>query len=26
VARAMTLVESWDMIELDLLGGKGPPA
>jgi hypothetical protein len=24
VARAMTLVESWEMIELDLLGGKGP--
>jgi len=20
----MTLVESWEMIELDLLGGKGP--
>jgi quinol monooxygenase YgiN len=26
VARAMTLVESWEMIELDLLGGKGPQA
>ncbi len=24
VARAMSLVETWDMIELDLLGGKGP--
>jgi hypothetical protein len=24
VARAMSLVESWEMIELDLLGGKGP--
>ncbi|HTS97707.1 MAG TPA: antibiotic biosynthesis monooxygenase family protein [Streptosporangiaceae bacterium] len=23
-ARAMALVQSWDMIELDLLGGKGP--
>jgi quinol monooxygenase YgiN len=23
-ARAMSLVQSWDMIELDLLGGKGP--
>jgi quinol monooxygenase YgiN len=23
-ARAMSLVESWEMIELDLLGGKGP--
>ena len=22
----MTLVESWEMIELDLLGGKGPQA
>jgi quinol monooxygenase YgiN len=24
VARAMSLVASWEMIELDLLGGKGP--
>jgi len=24
VARAMALVESWEMVELDLLGGKGP--
>jgi quinol monooxygenase YgiN len=24
VARAMSLVQSWEMIELDLLGGKGP--
>jgi hypothetical protein len=24
--QAMTLVESWEMIELDLLGGKGPQA
>ena len=24
VARAMALVQSWEMIELDLLGGKGP--
>jgi len=23
-ARAMSLVQSWEMIELDLLGGKGP--
>ena len=23
-ARAMALVQSWDMIELDLLGGRGP--
>jgi quinol monooxygenase YgiN len=23
-ARAVSLVESWEMIELDLLGGKGP--
>jgi quinol monooxygenase YgiN len=26
VARAMSLVEGWEMIELDLLGGKGPTA
>ena len=24
VAAAMALVEDWQMIELDLLGGKGP--
>ncbi len=24
VARAMSLVRSWETIELDLLGGKGP--
>ncbi len=24
VANAMALVEDWQMIELDLLGGKGP--
>jgi len=24
VTRAMSLVRSWEMIELDLLGGKGP--
>ena len=24
VSAAMALVESWEMIELDLLGGKGP--
>lgn len=24
VARAISLVQSWEMIELDLLGGKGP--
>ena len=24
VAKAMALVEDWEMIELDLLGGKGP--
>jgi quinol monooxygenase YgiN len=24
VAAAMALVETWEMIELDLLGGKGP--
>jgi len=23
-ARAMTLVDGWELIELDLLGGKGP--
>ena len=26
VAAAMALVEDWQMIELDLLGGKGPTA
>jgi len=26
VARAMSLVDAWQMIELDLLGGKGPAA
>ena len=26
VAAAMALVEDWEMIELDLLGGKGPTA
>jgi quinol monooxygenase YgiN len=26
VASAMKLVSDWEMIELELLGGKGPPA
>jgi len=26
VAVAMELVSAWEMVELELLGGKGPPA